>query len=582
MGEVHEGDRRRWTGWSRSRSAASPSPPPRRPASGATTASTSSTRPATSTSPIEVERSLRVLDGAVAVFARSAASSRSPRRSGARPTSTACRASPSSTSAIASAPIPTAACSEIRERLKATPDRRSRSPSALEDAFSGVVDLIEMKLRRLGGRHDRRRVRSSSAIPDELREARRAGARHDDRGDRRGRRRGRWRLYLDGSASCPRELIRAALRRATVAGHARAGALRRGLQEQGRAAAARRRRRLPAVAGRHPAGARACDPDGKRTESRAAADDEPFSALAFKIMNDPFVGHADLLPRLLRQARDGHDGLQRDQGQARADRPPPAHARQQARGHRRGRPAATSPRPSACAPPRTGDTLCDEKHPIMLELMEFPAAGHLDRHRAEDAGRPGQARRRRSQKLAIEDPSFRVTTDAETGQTIISRDGRAAPRDHRRPPGARVQGRGQRRASPQVAYRETITPRGRGRGQVHPADRRARPVRPRHAARRAGRARQRASSSRTPPSAASIPREFVPAVETGVREALARGVLARLPDGRRRSVSSPAAATTTLDSSEMAFKIAGSHGRRRRRRARPRPSCSSRSWRSRW
>ena len=70
--------------------------------------------------------------------------------------------------------------------------------------------------------------------------------------------------------------------------------------------------------------------------------------------------------------------------------------------------------------PRTGDTLCDEKAPIVLEQMDFPEPVISIAIEPKTAGRPGQAGRWRWQKLAVEDPSFRVYTDEETGQTIIS------------------------------------------------------------------------------------------------------------------------------------------------------------------
>ena len=134
---------------------------------------------------------------------------------------------------------------------------------------------------------------------------------------------------------------------------------------------------------------------------------------------------------------------------------------------------------------------------------------------------------------------------------------------------------------PQVAYRETIRKRGReGRGPLRPPDRRPRPVRPRLPVGRAERAGRRAPCSRARSSAARSRREYIPAVDQGVKEALEGGVVAGYPmvdvkvelmDGSYHEV----------DSSEMAFKIAGSMALKEAVKRAPR-RCSSRSWPSRW
>ena len=133
-----------WTGWSRSRSAASPSRRPRRPASGAITASTSSTRPATSTSRPKSSARCACSTARSPCSTRSPASSRSRKPCGARPTSTACRASASSTRWTASARTSSAPSIRSSPSSKRNPVA-IQLPIGAEDKFVGVVDLIKMK-----------------------------------------------------------------------------------------------------------------------------------------------------------------------------------------------------------------------------------------------------------------------------------------------------------------------------------------------------------------------------------------------------------------------------------------------------
>ena len=202
----------------------------------------------------------------------------------------------------------------------------------------------------------------------------------------------------------------------------------------------------------------------------------------------------------------------------------------------------------------TGDTLCDPRAPITLDLMQFPPpAMSIAIEPKSDAGH--EQLREALDRLAIEDPSFGVSTHAETGQTLISGMGEL----HLEIIVDRLVREFQIQANvgrPQVTYRETITAGRRGRGGVHPADRRPRSVRPGPAARRAAgrapglRVRERRARWR------AVPREFVSAVERGAREALNRGVLAghslsdvkvTLLDGNHHQI----------DSSELAFQLAG-------------------------
>ena len=148
----------------------------------------------------------------------------------------------------------------------------------------------------------------------------------------------------------------------------------------------------------------------------------------------------------------------------------------------------------------TGDTLCDEKHPIVLERMEFPEpviAIAIEPKTKADQEKLGVA----LQKLAVEDPSFRVHTDEETGQTIISGMGEL----HLEIIVDRLLREFKVEANvgkPQVAYRETITQTVEARGQVHPPDRRPRAVRPHRAPAGAQRAGEGLQRSRTPSWAA--------------------------------------------------------------------------------
>ena len=204
----------------------------------------------------------------------------------------------------------------------------------------------------------------------------------------------------------------------------------------------------------------------------------------------------------------------------------------------------------------TGDTLCDEKHPVILESMVFPDP--VIRVAIEPKTKAGQEKMTMALlRLAEEDPTFKTYTDQETGQTIIAGMGELhleiiVDRMH-----ARVQGGSFRRCAP------GFLPRGHHQAlsRVRKAASSARAVvtastvivswssLPWSPA--------RVMSSRTPPSAASIPKEFIEPINQGIQEAAKNGILggyevmdfkARVIDGSYHDV----------DSSEMAFKIAGS------------------------
>ena len=239
--------------------------------------------------------------------------------------------------------------------------------------------------------------------------------------------------FLEGnSAAVTEKEIVEALRRGCTKLQVLPRPVRLRLQEQGRAAPPRRGGQLPpSRLARHPPRSTASTRTYDKDETRKADDKEPFAGYAFKIINDPH-GEPDVLPRLLRHAQLGHDGDELDARKARAHRPHPPHARQQARG--------SSPRPTrgtstpavGLRDTRTGDTLCDEKKPIILERMIFPepvisiAIEPKTKSDVEKAGhRPGQARRRGS---VFPHPHRRGV-----GADDHQRDGRASPRHHLRP-----------------------------------------------------------------------------------------------------------------------------------------------------
>jgi elongation factor G len=497
---------------------------------------------------VEVERSLRVLDGAVAVF---------DAVGGVEPQSETVWRQADKYHVPRLAFVnkcdrvgadPDRCVREIRERLKGNPIV-IQIPNALEDEFSGVVDLIEMKL--VDWEDDAVGAEPVvKAIPEELREAAElaratmieAIAEADDEA---------MRLYLEERALSP-ALLRAALRRATIAGQAvpvlcGAAFRNKGVQPLLDAVVdfLPAPNDIPPVVGK--------DLEGKRTERRAT-DTEPFSALAFKIMNDPFVGSLTYFRVYSGKVSAGSTVYNALKGKReRIGRLLHMHANK-----REDVDEVTCGNIAAAAGLRataTGDTLCDEKNPVVLELMEFPApviSIAIEPKTQANQDKIGLA----LQKLAIEDPSFRVRTDAETGQTIISGMGELhleiiVDRLVREFKIEAYVGR------PQVAYRETITREADAEGK--------------YIRQTGGRGQYGHVTLHVEPAEGKgilfedatvggiVPREFVPAVERGVRESLARGVLGGYPV-IDVAVKLTGGSYHELDSSEMAFQIAGSMG----------------------
>jgi elongation factor G len=295
------------------------------------------------------------------------------------------------------------------------------------------------------------------------------------------------------------------------------------------------------------------NPDDQREEERPASDDAPFAALAFKIMTDPFVGTLTFFRVYSGRLVSGTSVYNSTRGKReKIGRLLKMHAnkREEIKEVFAGDIAAAVGLRNAT----TGDTLCAEDHPIMLEAIEFPEpviAIAIEPKSKADQEKLGIS----LQKLATEDPSFRVRTDEETGQTIISGMGELhleiivdrLLREFN--VGANV-------GKPQVAYKETITrvqeQEGKfirqtgGRGQYGHVYLKVEPREP-------GSGLEFADGTK----GGVVPREYIPAVEKGVREAAESGPLAGYPmvdvkvtllDGSYHDV----------DSSEIAFKIAGS------------------------
>ena len=269
----------------------------------------------------------------------------------------------------------------------------------------------------------------------------------------------------------------------------------------------------------------------------------------------PVRGQAGVLPRLLRHPQGRLLRAERDQGPEGAHRPDPADARQPPRGDRGRSTRATSPRPSASRTPSPATRSAIPDHPIILESMTFPEPVievAIEPKTKADQDKLGVA----LQRLAEEDPTFRVKTDEESGQTLIAGMGEL----HLEVLVDRMLREFKVDANvgkPQVAYRETIRRAAEGRQAVRAPDRRPGPVRPRRPRPSSPGRRAAGTCSSTRSSAARSRKEYIQAIDAGIRETLDTGVYAGYPmvdvkvtvhDGSYHEV----------DSSEMAFKIAAS------------------------
>ena len=231
-------------------------------------------------------------------------------------------------------------------------------------------------------------------------------------------------------------------------------------------------------------------------------------------MTDPFVGQLIVLPRVFRRAESGdtvYNSIKRHARSASAAccRCTPTSARRS----RKCAPATSPPR-SGLKDATTGDTLCDPDDVDHAREDEVPRAGDLAGRRAQDQGRPGKDGHRAEPPRAGRPVVPRAHRRGNRPDDHL-RHGRAAPGDHRRPHEARVRRRGQRRQAAGGLPRDHHEG-GRGRGQVHQADRRPRPVRPRLAQDRAAARTGKGFEFVDAIKGGAVPREFIPAVEKGV------------------------------------------------------------------
>ena len=295
------------------------------------------------------------------------------------------------------------------------------------------------------------------------------------------------------------------------------------------------------------------NPDTDEEECRHSSDSEPFSALAFKIATDPFVGKICFF-RVYSGSVDSGSGVYNSvkQNRERMGRILQMHAN-----HREDLETVYAGDIAAAVGLKnttTGDTLCDEKHPVILESMNFPEP--VIRVAIEPKTKAGQEKMGIAlAKLAEEDPTFKCYTDEETGQTIIAGMGEL----HLEIIVDRLLREFKVEANvgaPQVAYKESIRKK---------VDHETKYKRQSGGSGQYGHVKIIAEPNETGKgyefinavTGGTIPKEFIPAVDNGIQGALQAGVLAGYPvvdvkvtlyDGSYHEV----------DSSEMAFKIAGS------------------------
>ena len=435
----------------------------------------------------------------------------------------------------------------IRERLKANAIP-IQLPIGSEDTFKGIIDLVEMDadiyydemgkdmrvepipedMMELAQEYRTKLLDSVADLDDDI-----------------------MMMVLEGE-DVPADMIRAALRKGTIANKCVPVTCGTSYRNKGV------QKLLDAIIDYMPAptdipAIKGVNPDSGEEEDRHASDDEPFSALAFKIATDPYVGRLTFFRAYSGSINAGDSVLNCTKGKReRFGRLLQMHAN-----HREDIETVYAGDIAAAVGLKnttTGDTLCDEAHPVILESMEFPEP--VIRVAIEPKTKAGQEKMTVALvKLAEEDPTFKVYTDEETGQTIIAGMGEL----HLQIIVDRLLREFKVEANvgaPQVAYKETITKKvdqetkykrqSGGSGQYGHVKIIVEPNEP-------GKGYEFVNAV----VGGAIPKEYIPAVDAGIQGALQAGVLAGYPvvdvkvtlyDGSYHEV----------DSSEMAFKIAGS------------------------
>lgn len=435
----------------------------------------------------------------------------------------------------------------VHDRLKANAVP-IQLPIGKEDTFKGIIDLVEMDadiyydqlgkdmrvepipedMVDLANEYREKLLDAVSMFDDEIME-----------------------LYLEGK-EIPTAKIRAAIRQATCAVEMVPVTCGSSYRNKGV------QKLLDAIVDYMPAptdvpAIKGVNPKTDEEEERKSSDDEPFAALAFKIMTDPYVGRLSFFRVYSGTLTTGSSVLNATKGKReRMGRILQMHAN-----HREDIESVYSGDIAAVVGLKnttTGDTLCDEKHPIILESMEFPEP--VIRVAIEPKTKVGQEKMSVAlAKLAEEDPTFRTYTDEETGQTIIAGMGEL----HLEIIVDRLLREFKVEANvgaPQVAYKETIRKavdqdtkyarQSGGKGQYGHVKIHVEPN-------ESGKGYEFVNAV----VGGAIPKEYIPAIDAGIQGAMLSGTVAGYPvvdvkvtlfDGSYHEV----------DSSEMAFKIAGS------------------------
>ena len=435
----------------------------------------------------------------------------------------------------------------VHDRLKANAVP-IQLPIGKEDTFKGIIDLVEM---------------DADIYYDQLGKDMRVEPIPEDRADLANEYREKlldavsmfddeiMEMYLEGK-EIPTDKIRAAIRQATCAVEMVPVVCGSSYRNKGV------QKLLDAIVDYMPAptdvpAIKGVNPKTDEEEERISSDEEPFAALAFKIMTDPYVGRLSFFRVYSGTLTTGSSVLNATKGKReRMGRILQMHAN-----HREDIESVYSGDIAAVVGLKnttTGDTLCDEKHPIILESMEFPEP--VIRVAIEPKTKAGQEKMSVAlAKLAEEDPTFRTYTDEETGQTIIAGMGEL----HLEIIVDRLLREFKVEANvgaPQVAYKETIRKavdqdtkyarQSGGKGQYGHVKIHVEPN-------ESGKGYEFVNAV----VGGAIPKEYIPAIDAGIQGAMLSGTVAGYPvvdvkvtlfDGSYHEV----------DSSEMAFKIAGS------------------------